>query len=314
MNILIAGATGFVGRKLVAALLHQHQYTITVLGRNAKKLKRYFKAPINIITWDQLTQLTQSDASTCDVIINLSGYNIAASRWSPKVKKELIDSRVNTTKSLIDWAIQNKAKPHFICANAVGIYGTQEPQDNQALDESSPIDFDHPRDFLSEIGVRWQQATLTAVESGMPVTILRFGVVLGKEEGMLKKLGLSFNLGLGAVVGDGEQIISWVHIDDLVSAILFLINKLELPGVYNIYNLTSPNPVSQSEFARTLASSMHRPMFLKIPAFLIRTLFGEMGNYLLLQGQRVVPTRLLEAGFKFQYPELRNALSQEFSR
>lgn len=311
MNILIAGATGFIGRKLVAALSQLQQTTITVLGRDVTKLKRNFKAPINTITWDELIQ---SDASSCDVIINLSGYNISASRWSPKVKKELIDSRVNTTKRLIDWAIQNKAKPHFICANAVGIYGTQEPQDNQVLDESSPIDLDHPRDFLSEIGIRWQQATQTAVEFGMPVTIMRFGVVLGKEDGMLKKLRLSFNLGLGAVVGDGNQIISWVHIDDLVSAIVFLINQPALTGVYNVYNLTSPNPVSYGEFAQTLAMSMHRPLFMKMPAFLIQSLFGEMGNYLLLRGQRVVPTRLIEAGFRFQYPELQSALNHEFSR
>ncbi|MCX7116363.1 MAG: TIGR01777 family oxidoreductase [Legionellales bacterium] len=304
MNVLIAGASGFIGQKLVADL--QSGHTITVLGRDMASLQHRFMKPVNKVTWEMLPDL---EAKTFDAVINLCGYNIAASRWSPAVKKKLIDSRVKTTATLIDWAIKSHAKPHFICANAVGIYGLQESQDNQELDEDSPIDFDNPRDFLSEIGIRWQQALQPAIDFGMNVTTTRFGVVLGKGEGVLKKLTPSFYMGLGSVIGDGKQIMSWVHIDDVVGAILFLLNKPELTGAFNI---TSPNPVSQAEFARILATTMHRPLLLKMPAFVIRTLFGEMGECLLLKGQRVVPNRLIESGYEFFYPALMDALRHEY--
>lgn len=304
MNILIAGASGFIGQKLVMTLNPSH--TITVLGRDSANLKRHFMKPVSTVTWEMLPEL---DARIFDAIINLCGYNIAASRWNPVVKKQLIDSRVKTTTMLIDWAISNHAKPHFICANAVGIYGMQESQDSQELDEDSPIDFEHPRDFLSEIGILWQQALQPAIDFGMHVTTTRFGVVLGKGEGVLKKLAPSFYMGLGSIIGDGKQIMSWVHIDDVVGAMLFLLNKPELTGAFNV---TSPNPVSQAEFAQVLATTMHRPLFLKMPAFVIRTLFGEMGECLLLKGQRVLPSRLIEAGFKFCYPDLMVALRHEY--
>jgi uncharacterized protein (TIGR01777 family) len=304
VNLLIVGATGFIGKKLVAAL--KPQYEITVLGRNATHLKQCFTESVSRVTWEHLSEL---DAKKFDAIINLCGYSIAASRWSPAVKKQLIDSRVKTTTQLIDWAINHHAKPHFICANAVGIYGMQESQDSEKLDEYSLIDFEHPRDFLSEIGIRWQLALQPAIDFGMPVTITRFGVVLGKSNGILKKLSLSFKMGFGSILGDGKQIMSWVHIDDVVNAILFLLSRPELTGAFNI---TSPNPVSQAEFARALASTMHRPLFLKMPAFIIRGLFGEMGEFLLVKGQRVLPSRLVESGYNFLYPNLLEALHHEY--
>lgn len=304
MNILIAGASGFIGQKLVMAL--QSQHSVTVLGREQAKLERYFKKPVQSVTWEMLAQ---QDAKPFDAIINLCGYNIATSRWNLAVKKQLIDSRVKTTAMLIEWAIKNQAKPHFICANAVGIYGVQENQDSRAFDEQTPIDFAHPHDFLSEIGIRWQQAADSAMDYGLKVTSTRFGVVLGKGEGVLKKLAPSFYMGMGSIIGDGKQIISWVHIDDLVSALIFILNTPDTQGAFNI---TAPNPVSQAEFAKSLASTMHRPLFLKMPAFVIQALFGEMGEFLLLKGQRVLPSRLINAGFKFRYPDLMLALGHEY--
>lgn len=306
MDILIAGGSGFIGQKLVTALQSNHH--ITVLGRDLASLKRQFSNSINCVTWEMLPDLKPR---TFDAVINLCGYNISSSRWNQAVKKQLIDSRVKTTATLIDWAIRGQAKPHFLCANAVGIYGVQDNDDFKALDEDSPIDFENPHDFLSEIGIRWQQALQPAIDYGMNVTITRFGVVLGKGEGLLQKLNLSFNLGFGSIIGDGKQSISWVHIDDVVGAILFLLSKPELTGAFN---LTSPNPVSQAEFARVLATTMHRPLFLKMPAFVIKILFSEMGEYLLLKGQRVVPSRLLKSGYKFYYPKLMDALQHEVRR
>lgn len=305
MNVLIAGASGFIGHKLVTAL--QSDHVVTVLGRDIANLRRHFSKPVNIVTWEMLPDL---EASGFDAVINLCGYNIAASRWSDTVKKQLIDSRVKTTATLVDWAIKQQAKPHIICANAVGIYGMQDNTDNAELDEYSPIDCEHPCDFLSEIGVRWQQALQPAIDYGMSVTTTRFGVVLGKGAGVLKKLTPSFYMGLGSTIGDGKQIMSWVHIDDVVNAIIFLLNKPELTGAFNI---TSPNPLSQGEFARALATTMHRPLLLKMPAIVIRALFGEMGECLLLKGQRVVPSRLIESGYEFHYPALMDALRHEFA-
>ena len=304
MNVFIAGASGFIGHKLVMAL--QSDHVVTVLGRDMANLQRHFSKPVNTVTWEMLPDL---EASGYDAVINLCGYNIAASRWSDTVKKQLIDSRVKTTATLVDWAIKQQAKPHFICANAVGIYGMQDNADTTELDEDSPIDFEHPRDFLSEIGVRWQQALQPAIDYGMNVATTRFGVVLGKDEGVLKKLTPSFYMGLGSIIGDGKQIMSWVHIDDVVNAIMFLINK---PDTWGAFNITSPNPVTQAEFARALATTMHRPLLLKMPAFFISMLFGEMGECLLLKGQRVVPSRLIELGYEFCYPVLMDALRHEY--
>ena len=305
VNVLIAGASGFIGQKLVAALQLEHD--VTVLGRDKLRLQHHFTSSVKTITWEELPQL---DASPFDAVINLCGHNIAASRWNTAIKRELIDSRVNTTTALIDWIIKKGAKPHFICANAIGIYGLQESHDLTELDEDSPIDFENPRDFLSEIGVRWQQAVQPAIDDGMQVTITRFGVVLGKGEGVLKKLSPSFYMGLGSIIGDGQQIMSWVHIDDVVGALLFLINHPELTGAFNI---VSPHPVTQADFARTLAATMHRPLFLKMPSFVIRALFGEMGECLLLKGQRLFPSRLIESGYEFCYPELKEALRSEYA-
>ena len=302
MNILIAGASGFIGQNLVKALKNDH--AVTVLGRDKVNLSRLFPSSLHC-TWDTLSSL---DANRYDAVINLCGYNIAAHRWTDAIKQQLIDSRVTTNQNLIQWIIHYQAKPHFLCANAVGIYGLQANNDATAFDENTFIDTANPKDFLSEIGIKWQSALQPAIDYGMPVTTMRFGVALKKGEGMLKKLTPSFYLGLGSTLDDGSQILSWIHIDDLINAIVFLLNKPELIGPFN---LTSPQPISQAQFARALAKIMHRPLLFKMPAFLIRLLFGEMGECLLLKGQRVIPKRLIDTGFQFQYPFIEDALRHE---
>jgi uncharacterized protein len=307
VKILIAGASGFIGKRLVKELC-EAGWEVIILGRDLAKLKRHFADPVQRLTWQMLDDFSPSGL---DAIINLCGYNIAAKPWSKKVKNALIASRVRTTESLIAWASKQPLKPRVICANAVGIYGMHDGSDDSEFDEASYIDFAHPRDFLSEIGVRWQQALEPAIAAGISVVSLRFGVVLGKDGGMLKKLALSFSLGLGSIVGDGKQIISWIHIGDVTSAILFLLNKPALSGAFN---LTAPQPLSQAEFARSLASQMHRPLFLKIPAVMVRAIFGEMGEALLLKGQRVLPTRLMQEGYNFLHQDINSALAQEYAK
>ncbi len=305
MNILIAGASGFIGHELVDALYTNHQ--VTVIGRNKQIVCQQFSKIASCHDWDELHTL---NANEYDAVINLCGENIAGARWSDTVKKKLIDSRVKTSETLINWMISQKAKPHFLCANAIGIYGVQEHGDPTALDEDTVIQIDHPSDFLNEICVKWQAALKPAIDDGIRVTMTRFGVVLKKQQGMLKKLFPSFFMGLGSIVGDGKQSLSWIHINDVVGGIIFLLDNPDLTGPFN---LTSPHPVSQETFARTLADVMHRPLFLTMPSFIVKILFGEMGEYLLLEGQRVLPKRLSEAGYTFKYPRLRDALNHEFS-
>jgi uncharacterized protein (TIGR01777 family) len=306
MNILIAGGSGFIGQALIENLAKDHQ--ITVLGRHLSKLEATFPENIKKCTWEGLSKL---DANHFDAIINLSGRNISEGRWSVDIKKEIIDSRVETTLTLINWAASFKAKPHFYCANAVGIYGLQENGDKEVFTEDSPIEFEAPRDFLAETGTRWQKAAETAQSYDMPLTITRFGVVLQKGQGMLKKLYMPFNLGLGSVIGDGKQGLSWIHIDDLIEAYRFLLHHPELTGAYN---LCSPQPVEQKEFAKAFAKTLHRPMFLKTPNMVIRLMLGEMGDNLIIQGQKVAAKKLLEAGFEFKYPNIEQALKKEYGK
>lgn len=304
MHILIAGASGFIGHALTKYLMPHHK--ITVLGRNKDLLNRCFDNHIAKISWQELERI---DAGDVDVVINLCGYTIAEKRWSPEVKKELIDSRVLPNQQLIAWLIRHNAKPHYICANAVGIYGLQEPGDMHSFDEDAVINYAKPHDFLSEIAVAWQQSLQPAIDFGIAVTTARFGVVLKRQQAMLAKLELPFKLGLGSTIGSGQQYLSWIHIDDACQALDFLIAHPEVTGPVNI---TAPMPVSQKEFATTLAKIMKRPLFLNMPAFMIKLIFGEMGECLLLKGQRVVPKRLNELGYTFKYPSVRDALAAEY--
>ncbi len=304
MNILIAGGTGLIGKALVEALVKE-KHKLTVLSRDKDKVSTCFGASVQPALWDELSQL---DPNEFNVVINLSGYNIAQSRWRDAIKKKLIDSRVKTNLKLIDWMGQSQTKPRFFSANAIGIYGAQTESDKGELDENTPFRHAKPIDFLNEIGTRWHDAAVHAKQFNIPLTITRFGVVLKRGEGMLKQLTPAFLFGLGSVIGPGKQVISWVDIDDVVRAYQFLLEHPELDGDINI---SSPHPVTQAEFAQSLASTLKRPLFLKTPQWVIRLLFGEMGEYLINRGQRVVPKKLLTAGFQFKYAKLEDALVKE---
>lgn len=304
MNILIAGASGFIGTELVGHLSQSHK--ISVLGRNLNKLESVFPKEITKLIWNNLKD---HNPNLYDLIINLSGSSIGAKRWSSKIKKELIESRTDTNQQLIEWLIHYHAKPRFFCANAIGIYGAQDLSAD-SFDEESPLP-QSSDDFLQQIGLIWEQSLRTAIDVGIPVTTLRFGVVLKKGEGMLKKLELPFHLGLGSVLGSGNQVLSWIYYKDLIHAIDFLIEHEEVTGPVNI---TSPYPVTQREFARKLAKALKRPLFLKTPRLLVKLLFGEMGDYLLLKGQRVLPNRLNELGFRFSYTNIESVLVEEFKK
>lgn len=289
MNFLITGGTGFIGKYLIQHLTEKGN-NITVLTRNKNKISRNIKAISNV------NEIKNSDK--IDVIINLAGAPIAK-RWSKAYKQELIDSRVNTTKDIISLIERLKDKPEvLISASAIGYYGSQG---DKTLDENStPVD-----EFTYQLCKKWESEALEAEKHGIRVCITRLGVVLGRNGGALKQMLPAFKLGLGGRLGDGNQYFSWVHINDVVSAFSFLIENQNEKGVYN---LTAPHPVTNNDFTKALGKSIGRPTIFPMPAFIVKLLFGEMGETLLLKGQRVLPKKLQKNGFQFQYPKIENAL------
>ena len=299
MKILIAGATGMIGQALVTAWQGQHD--ITVLGRDRVKLKKSFPN-LKKMTWAQL-----DSATTFNVVINLAGANIGQGRWTAKRKQMILQSRVQTTKRLAKWCASETNPPRLLNASAIGVYGllkTTTEQERHVFDEQSSVP-NPPQDFLAKVAVTWEQALLEAEQAGVPVTKMRFGVVLTKHGGALAKMLPTFKLGLGGPIGTGEQPFSWVALSDVVRALTFL---LEHPALTGPINIVAPAVVSQQQFAKTLGKILHRPTIMRLPAWLVKALFGQMGEELLLNGITVQAKRLTAAGFHFSHNTLEQAL------
>lgn len=310
MNIIIGGGTGLVGHALITKLL-MSAHKITVVGRSKEKIKTRFQNSVQATTWDELNSLNPDEF---DVIINLTGENIAEHRWSAKIKKKLLFSRIDATQHFVLWAKNARSKkPRLYNASAIGIYGLQKkvPNKTEAFTEQSTINNTLETSFSSQLVKQWEQAALQGMAMDIPITLMRFGVVLKRGEGILKKLELPTRYGMGAIVGTGEQPLAWIDHVDLVNGILFLISHPEITGPVN---LVAPQLVSQKIFTKTLAKVLNKPAFLHLPEWFVKLTFGEMGEELLLSGQAVIPERLLEYQFRFEYPDLSSALAWEFSK
>lgn len=232
--------------------------------------------------------------------IHLSGANVAAHRWTEDYKREMKASRVDSTRRIANVLAGLRNPPRtFLVASAVGIYGNRG---EEVLDETSAAG----AGFLANLCEKWEAAAEPARQAGIRVVHLRFGVVLGPGEGALKQMLPPFRLGLGARIGDGHQWMSWIGLADVVRAILFALDRLDISGPLNI---TAPNPVTNAEFTRALGRQLRRPAFLSVPAFAIRLMFGEMADEALLASARVQPRKLEETGFQFSMPNLDQALS-----
>lgn len=293
-HVLLTGATGFIGVPLVAVLRHQG-WLVTALVRDYAKARRLLGGGVTLIK--SLDEIDVEDR--VDIIVNLAGEGIADKRWSRVRKKQLLESRLQTTRALVKLVQRLETKPaKLLSASAVGFYGAS---DDRVLVEDSP----GGDEFTHELCKRWEQEAGKAELAGVNVCIMRLGVVLAEGGGMLGKLLPIFKFGLGGRIGGGTQYLSWIHREDVLSAILWLITS----DSKGIYNLTAPEAVSNARFTEGLASALHRPAFFHQPAAIVQLMFGEMGEQLLLKGQRVLPARLQREGFEFSFPTLDQALA-----
>jgi uncharacterized protein (TIGR01777 family) len=241
----------------------------------------------------------EAAAPTCDAVIHLAGEPIAQ-RWTEAAKKRIYDSRVEGTRQLVNGLSAQSNRPRvLVCASAVGIYGSRG---DEILTEKSPPG----AGFLPRVAIGWEESARTGEALGIRVISLRFGMLLG-HGGALAKLLPPFRLGAGGRLGSGRQWMSWIHIDDAVSLILFAIENTAGAALRGSVNATAPHPVTNDEFTRRLAAALHRPAIFPVPAFALKLAFGEMSE-VLLDSQRVLPTAAQAAGFHFQYPELAAAL------
>ncbi|MEZ5525904.1 MAG: TIGR01777 family oxidoreductase [Pseudomonadales bacterium] len=293
MRILITGGTGFIGAHLCGQLLEAgHQ--LVVFSRRPEQVESLCGQAVEAIgSLDEITPQSEFDA-----VINLAGEPIADKRWSARRKQLLMESRLETTRKLVQAvAAMHRPPSCLINASAVGFYGDQG---DRPVDEST---LPH-EEFSHELCRLWEQAANKAAEYGVRVCIVRIGLVVGPGGGFVSRMLPAFKLGLGGPLGNGRQWMSWVHRSDLVRLFEWLLTHDQAQGVYNG---TAPNPVTNREFTRTLAKVLHRPACLPMPAFAAKALFGEMSR-LLLTGQRVYPKRVTDAGFEFNYPQLQAAL------
>lgn len=271
---------------------------LSSLGHEVVRVVR--KNPLDSdVFWDSTSgSLTPSDFSTIDAVIHLAGEPISK-RWTEDQKQEIRRSRVAAT-SAIAQAIAQSARPPscFISASAIGIYGDRG---KELLDEDSPLG----EGFLATVGEEWESAARIAASDRTRVVNTRFGVVLSKKGGALAKILPIFRFGLGGRLGDGSQFWSWISLDDVVGALAYILNSSTIRGPVNV---VSPNPVTNSEFTKTLAKVLHRPAWFPVPAFAARAIAGPMVDELLFFSARVYPKRLIESGFEFRYPKLEEAL------
>jgi len=276
MRVLVLGASGFVGKHLSAALQ----------GRGCEVVAGSLRDP----------SAAADMATRCDAIVNLAGEPLAQ-RWDAQVKRRVAASRIEAPRRFLDeLARRERCCTVYASASAIGYYGTSE---TEAFVEESPPG----EDFLARVCIGWEREARRAADLGMRVAIVRTGIVLGLGGGALEKILPPFRLGMGGVVGSGRQWFSWIHIDDVVRIYLMALDSVEGP-----VNACAPKPVTNAEFTRELGAALHRPALIPVPTLALRMMLGE-GAEMLLHGQRVLPRRTEELGYRFAFPELKDALA-----
>jgi uncharacterized protein len=285
VKILVSGASGLIGSHLVPVLRSQGHQVFSLVRRPTRNQEE--------LQWSPDLQFK---AGEFDAVIHLAGETIMG-RWTDKKKCAIMESRTVGTRKLAT-AVAAKSAKIFITASAVGYYGSHG---DEILTENSPSG----NDFLAQVAREWEAATESARQAGVRVVNLRIGVVLTPDGGALKQMLMPFRMGVGGRLGSGKQWMSWIALEDVIGAISFALETESLTGPVN---LVAPNPVTNAEFTRALGRVLHRPAICAVPATVIKIALGEMGETLLLSGQRVVPKKLQESGYKFLQPEIGEAL------
>lgn len=293
MNILISGSSGLIGKRLVSLLQKDGHAVVQLVRRQPTSESQCYWNP-------DAGEIDPAVFNGIDGVVHLGGVGIAEARWTEKQKARIRDSRVIGTSLLANTMASLDHKPGvFVCASAIGYYGDRG--DEELDEESLP-----GKGFLAETCQAWEQATLPAVDAGMRVVNLRFGMVLAREDGALAKMLLPFKLGGGGVMGSGKQYWSWISLEDAARAIEFALTHDELSGAVNG---VSPEPVTNRQYTKSLGAALHRPTIFPMPAFAARLAFGELADGLMLSSARVIPTRLSAAGFEFQHPTIERAFA-----
>ena len=303
MRVFITGGTGFLGQALTNKLLAEG-HSVTILTRS-RKLRQEYSPALSYVVGDPVQPGEwQEELAKHEVVINLAGASIFR-RWNKESKEILRSSRIETTRNIISGLAMRKGQATTLLnGSAVGYYGFRN--DDQEINEAGG----NGNDFLAELTRDWEAAALEAEQYDVRVIPCRIGVIIGPDGGALQKMLTAFQFGLGGPLGHGNQWFSWIYLDDLVNAFSFLIQHSEITGPVNC---TSPTPVTNREMSKTLARLLHRPMFPAAPAFLVRLVLGEFGS-VLLEGQRVIPEKLVANGFSFDCPSIDSAFNNVLAK
>jgi len=294
MKVTVTGATGRIGRHLVAALKHRGD-EVTALSRDPDRASELLG--VEALAWNLKEDAAPKEAlAGRDAIVHLAGEDVGQ-RWSPKVKAEILASRERGTRNIIHTIFDTKPRPKaLICASAAGYYGARK---DEIVDESEPPG----RDWLADVVARWERQADTA-KIGMRTVLVRTGIVLDADGGALAKMLPPFKAGIGGPIGSGKQYMPWIHLDDLVGIYIAAIDN---PTFQGPINASAPEPVTNKAFAKALGRAIGRPAVAPIPAFSLKLLYGEMSQ-VVLTGQRMVPGRAAELGYEFKHPDLDEAL------
>jgi uncharacterized protein (TIGR01777 family) len=299
MKIIVAGGSGFIGSELIRRLVDA-KHDVVLLSRNPGAVRLLESASLKIVRWDGKTIGSWSQfIDGADAVVNLSGENIAAKRWSDLQKTRLINSRIDPTRAILQSINKSAKKPGvLINASAVGYYGNfgdGDVTETQAKGEG----------FLSDLCEQWEREALSAEKHRLRVVLLRIGIVLEPSGGALKKMLLPFKLFIGGPLGSGKQWFPWIHREDVINIILFALEKQSLSGAVNV---ASPSPVTMNEFSSLLGKAIGRHSWIRVPSFMLKLMLGEMSE-MLIGGRRIIPKKLVDHGFVFKYPTLDEALS-----
>jgi hypothetical protein len=302
-KIVISGGTGFIGRAVVSALVARGD-DVTVLTRDPARAAGTGNAGAHPMRWDPESDTTPPAISGSHAVIHLAGEPAVGARWSEKVKRAIIESRVQSTERLVAAMESAERRPSvFVCASAIGYYG---PHGDEPLDENAPAG----SGFLARVTTDWEAAAVRAEALGVRVVRPRFGVVIGRGGGALEEMVKPFKLFVGGPLASGRQVVSWVHLDDVVGVLLRAIDDVRLQGPINV---TSPNPVTNEELSRAIGKALHRPSLVRVPEAALRVRFGE-GADPLVTGQRAIPRVLERLGYAFRFVRVEEAVKDAIGK